>query len=144
MGAPTLPRVLDVAASQVADAIALRMAIHAVHPCGAAPGGRGCDPVQGLQPYEYVTEAAIRCARGCHHVRQVVQLSLDEGARGDRTAVLNLVDLAGSENVSATRARTCNLKPEACSRMCPRLSPHVTEVGHRRSAALVRTRMSLG
>ena len=34
----------------------------------------------------------------------VVQLSLDEGARGDRTAVLNLVDLAGSENVGRSRS----------------------------------------
>ena len=34
----------------------------------------------------------------------MVQLTLDEGAKGDRTAVLNLVDLAGSENVGRSRS----------------------------------------
>ena len=49
-----------------------------------------------------VAETAMNAESSRSHA--VVQLCLDEGASGDRTAVLNLVDLAGSENVGRPAA----------------------------------------
>ena len=67
----------------------------------SSPGEVGAALARGTA-LRSVAETVMNAESSRSHA--VVQLSLDEGERGDRTAVLNLVDLAGSENVGRSRS----------------------------------------